>query len=100
MSFIKNIRAVFKSQPNEINADSGALVENVIITAGFAIAALFFVNWVTTALINKAAETAECIEGSNVHTAGDSAKICKEAKSKYSDKNSFKKDETYKGRFG
>lgn len=100
MTFISNILDVFSPSPIEGHRESGDLVQSVLITAGFAIAALIFVNFVSTAIINKAAETADCIEGSNVYTTSGSAKHCKETVAKHSGKNSFKKDEAYTGRFG
>lgn len=99
MTFIDNIRKCLTSEAvTESERDRGDLVQTLIITAGFAIAALTLVNWFSTAILNKAADAATCIEGSNTYKASDSADIC--ANTDHAKDNSFKNDSAYKGRFG
>ena len=98
MTFINNIKESFAADAvTEIDRDRGDLVQTLILTAGFAIAALTLVNWFSTAILNKAADTATCIEGSNTYKSSNSAEICKNTD--HSKDNSFKKDGAYKGRF-
>ena len=92
---IHNIKAAYASAGE--SDDRGDLVSTLIITAGFAIAAILFVNWISTAVTNKAADSAACIEGSNTYAAASSEETCKS--SDHSKTNSFTKDSGYQSRY-
>lgn len=98
MKFINNVKATFAS--TEVSNDRADLVQTVLLIAGFAVAALILVNWLSTAILNKAADAAECIEGSNTYggKADESAKKCKAANHSNGD-GSFTNDDSYKGRY-
>lgn len=98
MKFINNVKASFAS--TEVSNDRADLVQTVLLIAGFAVAALILVNWLSTAILNKAADAAECIEGSNTYggSATESATKCKAANHSKGD-GSFKKDDSYTGRY-
>ena len=100
MSFIKNIKSSFAADAAlEAERDRGDLVQTLILVAGFAVASLLAVNWLSTALLNKAADAAQCIEGSNTYAvASVSATECGAGKS-HAKVNSFKKDVGYDKRF-
>lgn len=99
MKFVNNIKTSFANTATaEANNDRADLVQTVLLIAGFAIAALVLVNWLSTAILNKAADAAQCIEGSNSYASGDSAKNCEEAD--HADSNSFTEDSAYGDRFG
>jgi hypothetical protein len=66
MSFINRLKAVFDTSADENSRDSGALlISHLIMIAGFAIMSLLVVNWLSTAVLNKAADDAKCVEESN-----------------------------------
>lgn len=92
---IKNIKAVYAGELD--GADRGEMVSTLIITAGFAIAAILFVNWVSTAMTNKSADVAQCIEGSSTYASTTTANSCENAD--HSKNNSFKNDKGYQGRY-
>lgn len=95
---IHNIKAAYAGMGE--GDDRGDLVSTLIITAGFAIAAILFVNWISTAVINKAADSAQCIESSNTYgqKTDTAEKACTDAN--HSKDNSFKKDNGYTSRYG
>lgn len=95
MKFINNVKATFAS--TEVSNDRADLVQTVLLIAGFAVAALILVNWLSTAILNKAADAAGCIEGSNTYGKGDSAANCESQN--HSEENSFKDDSAYGDRF-
>lgn len=98
MVFIKNITSAFASQEvAEVENDRADLVQTVLLIAGFAIAALAVVNWLSSAILNKAADASQCIEGSNTYNSAASSKNCEDAN--HSSKNSFKTDSAYQGRY-
>lgn len=97
MKFINNIRAAFTKNANDTDLDRGDLVQTIIITAGFAVAGFLLVNWISTAILNKGADIAACIEGSNTYNANDAAKNCQSQN--HAKTKSFKNDTGYKGRF-
>lgn len=78
------------------NADRGDIVQTVLLIAGFAIVTILVVNWIGTAIMNKGADTANCIEGSNTYNASGSSTNC--ATQNAAKTNSFKKDSGYTGR--
>lgn len=68
MTFISNVKAAFNTSADEKTRDSGELVSTIIMIAGFAIMSLLAVNWLSTAVLNKAADTGTCIESSNAYS--------------------------------
>lgn len=97
MTFIQNIKDAY-GEKYAAEADSGDLVQTLIIMAGFAIAAVVIVLWLTTSLFNRGADTADCIEGSNTFDPTKTTDAC--TKSNHSEDNSYKNDNTYKTRYG
>ena len=98
MKFINNIRAAFAKNANDADLDRGDLVQTIIITAGFAVAGFLLVNWISTAILNKGADIAACIEGANTYNSNQAAANCQSQN--HASTNSFKEDSGYKGRFG
>jgi hypothetical protein len=99
MTFIDNIRTVFSADVAD-DPDRGDLVQTIIITAGFALAGYLMISWISTAILNKGADIASCIEGSS-SSAGAKANSAACAKNHASEKsNSFSKSDGYKGRYG
>lgn len=97
MKFIANIKESFGNVTEE-ERDSGDLVSTIIIIAGFAIAAILAINWLSTAVLNSAADVAECIEGASVfQNATEAEQNCADAS--HVRDNSFTDSEGYKGRF-
>ena len=74
------------------------LVVTILMIVFFAIAAILTANFITTAAVNKAADVAACIEGSNSLSTKGSTDNCRNQD--HSKTNSFKNDEEYKKRFG
>jgi hypothetical protein len=78
MTFINNIKATFDASADDRTRDSGELVSTIIMIAGFAIMSLLAINWLSTAVLNKAADVGKCIEGSNNYATGTmTAAACK-----------------------
>lgn len=96
MKFINNVKSTFAS--TEVSNDRADLVQTVLLIAGFAVAALILVNWLSTAILNKAADAATCIEGSNTYDSGNSAETCENAKHSEGE-GSFTNDKAYGDRF-
>ena len=100
-SFISNIKNAFSIQTSDLEwKDRGGLVDELILIAGFAIAAILFVNWMSTAILNKTADTASCIEGSNAYTSSSSGSETNCKSQDHSKTNSYTNDSGYKSRFG
>ena len=59
--FLKNIHSVLLSSQEIEDKDRGDLVQMIIIVAGFAIAAIAIVGWITTALFGVGADSAKCL---------------------------------------
>ena len=59
--FLKNIHSVLLNSQETEDKDRGDLVQMVIIIAGFAIAAIAIVGWITTALYGVGADSAKCL---------------------------------------
>lgn len=95
-NFFNNIASAYNADSE--NKDAGNLVEYVLIVAGVAIVAAVVITFISRAITNKAADTAECIEGSNSYNAEGTAENCKNAN--HAKDNSFKNDDTYKSRYG
>lgn len=68
MTFISNAKAAFDTSADEKSRDSGELVSTIITTAGFAVMGLLAVNWLSTAVLSKAADVGTCIEKSNTYS--------------------------------
>lgn len=99
MKFINNMRSAFATDATDVNKDRGDLVQTVIITAGFALAGFLLVNWLSTAILNKGVDIANCIENSN-GTKGDAANLAAcNGNNAQTAGNSFKDSDGYKGRF-
>lgn len=99
MKFINNMRSAFAAEVDTTNKDRGDLVQTVIIVAGFALAGFLLVNFLSTAILNKGADIANCIEGSSgMQKDKDNLKACSgnHAKEKGT---SFKDSAGYKDRF-
>jgi len=98
MKFVNNIKASFANTATaDANNDRADLVQTVLLIAGFAIAALVLVNWLSTAILNQASNAASCIEGSNTYGKGNAVEKCETGDSS---NESYKKDSSYEGRYG
>lgn len=98
MTFIENIKETFGNVAED-RRDSGDLVSTIIIIAIMAVAALLTINWISTAIVNSAADVAQCIEGSNAFdSTGGAVKDCEEA-DHAGGGNSFEDTSGYKNRF-
>lgn len=102
MTFVSNVKAAFDNSADEKDRDSGELVSTIITTAGFAVMGLLAVNWLSTAVLNKAADVGTCIEKSNNYattsaatTATDNTAACKNGSGGL---KSFTTDTQYTGR--
>ena len=95
MKFINNVKATFAS--TEVSNDRADLVQTVLLIAGFAIAALVLVNWLSTAILNQASNAAACIEGSNTYGKGGAVEKCEAGDTS---NKSYTDDESYQGRYG
>lgn len=98
--FIENIRSAFDSAPENEKRDAGEMVSTIMLVAGFSVVALLLVNWLGTAVLNKAADLASCIEGSNSYDGDESGSSAQCSGEDAAGEASFKNDEGYKSRFG
>lgn len=98
MTFLNNIKTAFNSDVESTESDRGDIVQTILIIAGFAVVVILVVNWIGTAITNKGADIAACIEGSNSYNAADSAENC--SKQNHARDNSFTEDGGYSGRYG
>lgn len=73
MTFVDNVKTAFDSSNDKKTFDSGQLVATIIMIAGLAILSLLAVNWIDTAILNKAADTGACVESSNTYLNKSSA---------------------------
>jgi len=73
MSFINNIKGAFSSDKA---ADSGSLVETVLIIAGFAVVAILVVTWIGNAIAGQAANVSSCIANANSSTSSSLNSTC------------------------
>ena len=94
---IKNLRELYV-RDDEVLDDGASLVETILIIAIFAIAIIVVGGWLVTALMNTGADVAECIEGANTTDTKAAAANCK--KNKHAKDNSFKKEDSYRDRYG
>jgi hypothetical protein len=96
---ITNLQNRLETRRHDGELDRADLVQTILLVAGFAIIAILVVTWLGTAILNKGADAATCIEGSN--TYGGSLNESQEAcDTKHSDDNSFKQGEGYSSRYG
>lgn len=97
MKFVNNIKASFASTAAaDANNDRADLVQTVLLIAGFAIAALVLVNWLSTAILNQASDAAKCIEDANTYTKAASSTACKTGDTT---NKSYKSDSSYTDRY-
>lgn len=96
MKFIENIKSAYATDSNEL--DRGDIVQTILIIAGFAIVCILAINWIGTSILNKGADVAACIEGSNTYNSASSAEACEEGDANTEGKEYFE-DEGYKGRY-
>lgn len=96
--FISNIRSAFEADGATEKRDSGEIVSQIVWIAGMVIAGLLVVNWIGAAAMNKAADIATCIEGSNtMANTGNATATCNNSHS--TGAKSFKKDTGYTSRY-
>lgn len=101
MTFIHNIQAGFApTVVTDEEADRGSLVEQVVITSSLAVAGYFAMNWLSTSVLNKFADTAQCVEGTNTFQTSTVSNNCMNTTTSKGTTNSFKNDTGYKSRFG
>lgn len=101
MAFISNIKASFATDAAvDAERDRGDLVQTLLLVAGFAVATLLAVNWLSSSLLNKAADAASCIEDSNTYSKSSAEQTCETVDHASKGDSSFKKDKGYKNRFG
>ena len=102
MVFAENVRGAFADAPYDGDEDQADTVETIIIIAGFAVAALAAVGWITTALQNKAADVADCVQGSQAYgsQAANSNKTACSSSHSSNAANSWSNDAAAQSRFG
>lgn len=97
--FISNVKGLYDVEGQEL--DRGDLVQTILIVAGFAVATILVVGWISTSLINKGADIADCIEGaSTFEAAGAAEQNCKKKNHAANKGKSFKDTGGYKDRYG
>lgn len=96
MNFVHNIKSAYVGGNDEL--DRGDIVQTVLIIAGFAIVCILAINWIGSAILNKGADVAACIEGSNTYDSVSSSQACQDG-----DLNTVGKEYTtdagYQGRY-
>lgn len=98
--FLTNIKKGYDVTDTE-NLDSADIVQTILIIAAFAVVVIIATGWIGTAVLNKGADVATCIEGSTTFKKGDKGyENCAKTDHASVGNNSFKKDSTYKDRFG
>lgn len=100
MTFLNNIKTAFNSDVESTESDRGDIVQTILIIAGFAVVVILVVNWIGSAITNKGADIAACIEGANTYNSASSAENCAEQNHASIGDNSFTKDSGYTGRYG
>lgn len=83
---------------NVDGADRADIVQTVLLIAGFAVVAILVVGWVGSAILNKGADAANCIEGSSSYSSSSEAETAC-AKGAGSNNSSFKSDNGYTSRY-
>lgn len=97
MKIKNNIREAFASESNESSDRAAITVEMVLTIAGLAIVAIALVAWLGTAILNKGADVATCIEEANTYVS--SAKSEKACKNGDTTNKSFTEEQSYKDRY-
>lgn len=98
MTFVNNIKAAFDSSADVRTRDSGELVSTIIMIAGFAIMSLLAVNWLSTAVLSKAADVSKCIEGANTSSTAAVTAAKAACQNDAGGLKSFEVDTSYTGR--
>lgn len=94
---LNSIKANLDARRNDGDLDRADLVQTVLLIAGFAIVAILIVTWIGTAIANKGADAATCIEGSNTYSDAEvSATACD---TQHASSNSFTTGTGYKNRY-
>jgi len=96
--FLKNIHDVFLNSQEAEGKDRGDLVQMIIIVAGFAIAAIAIVGWITTALYGVGADTARCVTNYGQALMQNRDTICVGTQAWRSD-CAIRGDKAYRSRF-
>lgn len=78
MTFVKNMKETFgKDAVVAVEADRGDLVQTVLITAGFAVAAILVIAWISSTVAAKGSQISDCVGGAgNFASANASADAC------------------------
>ena len=77
MAFVKNIKETFGTDASvAVEADRGDLVQTVLITAGFAVAAILVIAWISSTVAAKGSEISDCIGSSGNFNKGANVKAC------------------------
>lgn len=92
---LENIKTAYGADAE--TSDRGDIVQTILIVAGFALVTILAINWIGTTILNKGADVAECIEGSNTYN-NDSGEAC--TSNKNSKDKSVTKEKTFKDRYG
>lgn len=95
MTMINNIKAAYGTDSTE--ADRGDVVQFILIVAAMAIVVIVAMSWIGDAVLNKGADVAECVEGSNTYNSASSQNACESAD--HSASNSFKNKGSYQDRY-
>lgn len=99
MKFMSNIKTAYAADA-DVNLDRGDIVQTILLIAGFAIVTILAVNWIGTAILNKGADVAVCIESLDTYASGESTADggeCEEAD--HAADNSFTNDAGYEARY-
>ena len=97
--FLKNIHAVILNNQEIEDRDRGDLVQMVIIVAGFAIAAIAIVGWITTALYGVGADTAKCVTNYGQGLMQNRDTACYNEYHSWRSDCAIRGDEAYRSRF-
>ena len=92
-----------EARQHDGNLDSGDIVQTVVLIAGFVIVTLMVVLWLGTAMLNKGADVAACVESVQAPsvTGNDSQTVgtC-ETTNHASNGHSLQDTSEYQGRYG
>lgn len=84
---------------NVDGADRADIVQTVLLIAGFAVVAILVVGWLGTAILNKGADAANCIEGSSSYSSSSAEAGAACTKGAGSNNSTFKSDGGYTSRY-
>jgi hypothetical protein len=94
ISTIKNNIAARKVD----GGDRADIVQTVLLIAGFAVVAILVVTWIGSSVLNKGADTANCVETADSYaSASNAANACKAGAG--SNNATFKSDAGYSSRY-